>query len=229
MKPLMTRVTLAIFALLSLSYGDTLTLRDGTTVSGSWLGASGDRIDFQVGGRSVQFLRSNVAQVTFSGNRAAVASSPKTVAPEVTQPKATPRQKPLNVVHFWNPNGLLAALERASVTHVAASPAVSATWEIKGARSTVRIPRSPTLLFLVRLPDGVDPGKIQLIRLTGSAVRKPYSTPETSNPWRTAPLSVTKAGDSYGLAPVGELTEGEYAFIRAGSNEAYCFGIDPAR
>jgi hypothetical protein len=225
----MTRVTLAIFGLLSLSYGDTLTLRDGTTVTGSWLGASGDRIDFQVGNRGVQFLRSNVAQVTFSGNRPAMASSPKPVAPEVTEPKVTPLQKPLNVVHFWDPNGSLAAIERASVTRVAASPGVSATWEIIGARSTFRIKRSPTLLFLVRLPDGVDPNKMQLIRLSGSAVRKPYTTPETSNPWRTAPLSITKAGDSYGLAPVGELTEGEYAFIRAGSNEAYCFGIDPAR
>jgi hypothetical protein len=79
-------------------------------------------------------------------------------------------------------------------------------------------------LFLVRLPNGTEASKIQLFRLTGSGIRKPYAPGES---WRTATLSVTKAGDSFGLAPVGDLVEGEYAFIRPGSGEAWCFGIDP--
>jgi hypothetical protein len=133
--------------------------------------------------------------------------------------------RPIGVVHFWDSRGPIIPLERASVIPVSASPAVPATWEIKGARSAFRIKRGPALLFLVRLPDGADPAKIQLFRLTGSGMRKPYSG---SDSWKTAPLSVTKAGDSFGLAPVGELVEGEYAFIRPGTGEAYCFGIDPA-
>jgi hypothetical protein len=133
--------------------------------------------------------------------------------------------RPIGVVHFWDSRGPINPLERASVIPVSASPAVPATWEIKGARSAFRIKRGPALLFLVRLPDGADPAKIQLFRLTGSGMRKPYSG---SDSWKTAPLSVTKAGDSFGLAPVGELVEGEYAFIRPGTGEAYCFGIDPA-
>jgi hypothetical protein len=133
--------------------------------------------------------------------------------------------RPLDVVHFWDAAGPIVPLERANVIALPASPGVAATWEIKGARSAMRIKRGPALLFLVRVADGADPNKIQLFRWRGSSARKPYSAGES---WRTAPLSITKAGDSFGLAPVGELTEGEYAFLRAGSNEAYCFGVDPA-
>jgi hypothetical protein len=133
--------------------------------------------------------------------------------------------RPMDVVYFWSAAGPITPIERAAIVAVPASPAVPATWEIKGARSGFRIKRGPALLFLVRLGDGADPAKIQLFRLTGSGLRKPYAPGDS---WRTTPLSVTKAGDSFGLAPVGELVEGEYAFIRPGSGEAYCFGIDPA-
>jgi hypothetical protein len=138
---------------------------------------------------------------------------------------AATESRPINVVHFWDSEGPIKPLERASVISVPASPAVPATWEIKGARSAFRIKRGPALLFLVRLPDGADPNKMQLFRLTGGGVRKPYPPRDS---WRTAALSVTKAGDSFGLAPVGELVEGEYAFMRPGTGEAYCFGIDAA-
>lgn len=92
--------------------------------------------------------------------------------------------RPIGVVHFWDSRGPINPLERASVIPVSASPAVPATWEIKGARSAFRIKRGPALLFLVRLPDGADPAKIQLFRLTGSGMRKPYSG---SDSWKTAP------------------------------------------
>jgi hypothetical protein len=114
--------------------------------------------------------------------------------------------RPIDVVHFWDAAGPIKPLERAAVISVPASPAVPATWEIKGTRSSFRIKRGPALLFLVRLPDGADPAKIKLFRLAGSGARKPYSGADS---WKTAPLSVTKAGDSFGLAPVGELVEGE--------------------
>jgi hypothetical protein len=139
---------------------------------------------------------------------------------------ASPDPRPVDVVHFWDDAGVIMPLEQASVVSVAASPGFPATWEIKGARSQFRIKRAPALLFLVRLPEGADPAKIQLFHLTGNGARKPYPPHDD---WRTVTLSVTKAGDSFGLAPVGELVEGEYAFLRAGSAEAYCFGIDPPK
>lgn len=129
-------------------------------------------------------------------------------------------------MHFWEDTNAIKPLERADLVPVPASAGFPATWEIKGAHSTFRLKRGPALLFLVRLAEGENPSKIQLFRLTGSGARKPYPARDS---WRTAPLSVSSAGDSVGLAPVGELNEGEYAFVRAGSNEAYCFGIDPPK
>jgi hypothetical protein len=134
--------------------------------------------------------------------------------------------RPLDVVHFWDDAGSIKPLEKAEIVPVSSSAANPATWEIKGARSTFRVKRAPALLFLVRIAESERPGKIQLFRLTGSGARRPYPPRDA---WRTATLSVTSAGDSIGLAPVGELNEGEYAFVRAGSNEAYCFGIDPPK
>ncbi len=133
--------------------------------------------------------------------------------------------RPIDVVHFLNESGAITPIERATVISVPASPAVPATWEISGGRSTFRIKRAPAIMFLVRVAEGVNPDKFQLFRLTGSGVRKPYPPRDS---WRTATIFVSKAGDSYGLAPVGELVEGEYAFIRPGTNQAYCFGVDPA-
>ena len=134
--------------------------------------------------------------------------------------------QPLDVVHFWDDAGALKPLERAELVSVPAGAGNPATWEIRGTHSSFRLKRAPALLFLVRLAESENPTKIHLYRLTGSAARRPYP-PQDS--WRTAPLSVTGAGDSVGLAPVGELNEGEYAFVRAGSNEAYCFGVDPPK
>ena len=126
-------------------------------------------------------------------------------------------------VQFWDEAGPITAIERATLVQVPASAGNPATWEIKGARSNFRIKREPALLFLAQLPEGVSPSKMKLYRLTGTSARRPYPPGEG---WRTAPLSVTEAGGSYGLAPVGELTDGEYAFVRAGSNEVFCFGVD---
>jgi hypothetical protein len=134
--------------------------------------------------------------------------------------------QPLDVVHFWDDAGALKPLERAEMVAVPAGAGNPATWEIKGTHSSFRLKRAPALLFLVRLAENENPSKIQLYRLAGSATRRPYPPHDS---WRTATLSVTSAGDSIGLAPVGELNEGEYAFVRAGSNEAYCFGVDPPK
>lgn len=133
---------------------------------------------------------------------------------------------PVDVVRYWGSAGSPAPLERAQVVQVPASSLAPATWEIKGERAAFRVKREPAMLFLVRLPDGERPSDIHLYRLTGSGVRRPYPARDS---WSAVTLSVTGAGDSLGLAPVGELNEGEYAFLRAGSDEAWCFGIDPPK
>lgn len=51
--------------LVTTAYGDTLTLRDGSSVTGSWLGMNSEEIRFQVNGEARTFPRPRVAKVTF--------------------------------------------------------------------------------------------------------------------------------------------------------------------
>ncbi len=74
--------------------------------------------------------------------------------------------RPVDVVHYWDPAGPIVPVEQAAVIKVAAGAGQPASWEIKGAKSPFRVKRNPAMLFIVRLPQGVDPNKIKLYRLT---------------------------------------------------------------
>lgn len=225
---------------------DTLTLRTGETLTGSWLGIDANQVTFMVDNRAMKYDRSNVAGVSFSSD-APSALPPQPDAPRRIQSHdtgaptlrhqdppapvedAAPRQRAsighaVDVFYYLDPSGPMKPIEEAPLIKVGQS-----SWKIEGARSKYRIVRNPAMLFVVRLPDGFDPSKVKLYRLSSSgSARTPYSAPgmSTNNSWRTVTVSFSKAGDSFGVSPIGELTEGEYAFVRAGSDNAYCFGID---
>jgi hypothetical protein len=229
---------------------DTLTLRSGEVLTGSWLGVDANQVTFMVDNRALKYDRSNVANVTFSGD-APTSVPTQGVASQPAPPRRTPSSsdpgaptlrhqeapvedpapppqrasigRAVDVFYYLDPNGPMQPIERAPLIKVGQS-----SWKIEGGKSKYRIVRNPAMLFVVRLPDGFDPNKVKLYRLSGSSSRAPYSTPgmAANNSWRTVTVSVSKAGDSYGFSPIGELSEGEYAFLRPGSDDAYCFGID---
>jgi hypothetical protein len=239
-------ILFASLTILTAAFADTLTLRNGELVTGTWLGVEHGQISFLVGNKTVKYARDKVTKITFGdeggGARPAPPANPPADQPErqtvqvlPSGPPLTPSApsssgatdlRPLDVVHFWDADGPISPLEQAAVIHVPADAGAPATWEVKGARSPFRIKRAPATLFLVRLAVPADAGKIRLYRLSSGGNRKPASTPGIANSWRTVPISITKAADSMGLAPVGELGDGEYAFYRAGASTAYCFGVD---
>lgn len=234
MRSLFVRSSLIALAAV-LCQADTLTLRSGETVNGSWLGVDGDRISFLVGDRAVNYPRSSVAEVSFGDDftpsSAPVRKAPKALSPSVPvqiptvepPPPSPPAEEhhPYDVVHLFDETGRIVPLEQAKLVKTG-----SASWEIKGSKSAFRIKRAPAMLFLVWLSPGEDAKKIHLVRLTSGVARTPYGEAAGTSAGRTVPLSVTTAADSTGLAPVGELAPGEYAFVRTGSNDAFCFGID---
>lgn len=62
----MTRIFTVLFlAALGLARGDSLTLRDGTTLTGSWAGFSDGQISFLVDGMVRTYPKSQVSKVTF--------------------------------------------------------------------------------------------------------------------------------------------------------------------
>jgi len=65
------RSTALLFALLVSARADTLTLRDGTTVTGTWLGAAAGQISFRVNNQVRTYPRSDVSEVIFSADQAA--------------------------------------------------------------------------------------------------------------------------------------------------------------
>jgi len=53
------------FFLLVSAYRDTLTLRNGTTVTGTWMGINTEEIRFHVDGETKTYPRTSVAKVSF--------------------------------------------------------------------------------------------------------------------------------------------------------------------
>lgn len=209
---------------------DVLTFRNGASVSGQWLGIDGAAITFQVNGKAERYAREDVVKVTFGDTVSAPAQGQK-IAPPSALPPAAPSAPPAavtgkadshprNVVHFWDPAGPITPMEAEPIVKLAGGG-----WEIKGARSPYRVQRAPAMLFLVWLANDAEAAHIRLVRLvaggTSGSTRRPYSLTGGS-----VPLSLTPAGGSVGLAPVGELAAGEYAFVMPGGAQAYCFGVD---
>ena len=60
-----------LFALFLSARADTLTLRDGTTVTGTWLGAGAGQISFRVNNQVRTYPRSDVSEVIFTPDQPA--------------------------------------------------------------------------------------------------------------------------------------------------------------
>ena len=69
------RSTALLFALLLSARADTLTLRDGTTVKGNWLGVGAGQISFRVNNQVRTYPRSDVSEVIFGTDQAAPPST----------------------------------------------------------------------------------------------------------------------------------------------------------
>jgi hypothetical protein len=65
------RSTALLFAMLLSARADTLSLRDGTTVTGTWLGAGAGQISFRVNNQVRTYPRSDVSEVIFSPDQPA--------------------------------------------------------------------------------------------------------------------------------------------------------------
>ena len=133
------------------------------------------------------------------------------------------------MVYFWNgkvliPLELSQAVERKSRS--------TQYWEMPAPQSRVRVNEASHLVFILRLPQGVDPASyilFQLVSVNGS--RRTRSQPGSRGSLATWPVDIEKNDESglitYALT-VRDLPTGEYSFSPSSSNDAYCFGVDPA-
>ena len=86
----------------------------------------------------------------------------------------------------------------------------------------------------MRLAKGIDPDSFSLFPLeTANGSRRTKTDPKKKECSFDGGLSksrmpLNKAGESTYNLTVKDLAPGEYAFSPDGSNDGYCFGVDPA-
>ena len=149
--------------------------------------------------------------------------------PSSTPSRTLSRPDEIGMVYSWN-GKVLTPLER--------NPAVGRRsgsdeyWEIAGPRSRVRVNEAPFLVFVVYLPQGVDPASYSLFPLeTVNGGRRTRPEPGRRGGVMTWPVEIEKKNDAsvitYVLS-VKDLPTGEYSFSPSSSNDGYCFGVDPS-
>lgn len=133
------------------------------------------------------------------------------------------------MVYFWNGRVLIPLERNQAVEHGSGS---SQYWEMLAPQSRVRLNEASSLVFVVRLPKGVDPASYSLFPLlTVNGSRRTRSQPGRRGGLVTWPFNV-EINDESGLITyalsVRDLPAGEYSFSPSSSNDGYCFGVDPS-
>jgi hypothetical protein len=133
------------------------------------------------------------------------------------------------MVYSWN-GKVLTPLERNQA--VERRSGSTPYYEIPAPQSRVRLPEAPSLVFILRLPKGVDPASYSLFPLvTVKGNRRTQPQPGRRGGLVTWPVDIEKNDESslitYALT-VRDLPTGEYSFSPSSSNDGYCFGVDPS-
>jgi hypothetical protein len=154
---------------------------------------------------------------------------PSGSAPPSAPPRGLSQPEEIGMVYFWN-GRVLTPLERnQAVEHRSGS---TQYWEMPAPQSRVRLNEASSLVFVVRLPKGVDPASYSLFPLvTVNGSRRTRSQPGRRGGLVTWPFNIEKNDESglitYALT-VRDLPTGEYSFSPSSSNDGYCFGVDPS-
>jgi hypothetical protein len=222
------RITALTFTLAMIIQGDTLRLRSGGTVTGSFLGGTANEVRFMVDDQVRRFPLADVVAVDFSG---AMTSSEERVAPIVDPPppvRADPQPNVVGVPFMRGAAGLISLesempmLVRNNTMYGMGGGTV---YRIQGPQSPVRVRQGDRLVFVVRLTSG-DPRQFQLYRLESRMNYRQTQATMGGSPMGMQ-VSINRVSDSvYEIAPTRNLPPGEYAISPMNSSVTYCFGID---
>lgn len=154
---------------------------------------------------------------------------PSPGAPPPASPRDLSQPEEIGMVYSWNGKVLTPLEHNQAVEHKKGS---TEYWEMPARQSSVRLSEAPTLVFILRLPKGVDPAGYSLFLLeTVDGSRRTRSRPGRGGGLVTWPVDIEINDDSslitYALR-VKDLPTGEYSFSPSGSNDSYCFGVDPS-
>jgi hypothetical protein len=222
---MIARLSTLALALLLATQADTLRLRSGATVTGSWLGGTADEVRFMVDDQVQKYPRANVVEVDFTSDGMAN----QVTTPIAPPPPAVIEPNIIGVPFLRGASGLL-SLEREYGMLVRNNTMYGmgggTVYRIQGPQSPVRVRQGDKLVFVVRLNAGGDPRRFQLYALE-SRMNYRQSQPTFGGRPPALPVTIAKISDSsYEIAPTRPLYPGEYAISSINSNDSYCFGVD---
>ena len=196
---------------------DTLILRSGERISGRWWATDAKVVSFLVDGHLESYPSSDVSEVIFGEEPS---------AGSVNAPAPKPGE--IGAVYFQAGAGNLLLLER--IQGSAHRGSAGQYWDMPGERSLFRLNSDARMLFLVEMPSGVAPSLLHLYPLEMKGNTRRTKTGTRNGPALTIPLTIMQVEENtYALEPAASLAPGEYAFSPGYSNDAFCFGVDPAR
>ncbi len=221
---MIARFTILAVAFLAVCPADTLRLRNGATVSGSWVGGTADEIRFLVNDQVQRYPRADVMEVVFNSPTAPPAG------PGAPPPARIETGPTIVGAPFLRGASGLIPLEREigmmvrSNTMYGMGPTV---YRIQGGRSPVRVRQGDRVVFVVRLNPGADPRRFELYPLESRMNYRQTQPSRGGGRPLGLPVTIAKIGDSvYEISPARPLYPGEYSFSPIDSNESYCFGVD---
>jgi hypothetical protein len=153
--------------------------------------------------------------------RSANSSSPSAPSRGLSQPEE------IGMVYFWNGKVLIPLERNQAVEHKSGS---TQYFEMSAPSSSVRLNETTSLVFILRLPPGVNPTSYMLFQLvTVNGSRRTRSQPGRGGGLMTWPVDIEKNHESslitYALT-VRDLPTGEWSFSPASTNDGYSFGVD---
>ena len=153
------------------------------------------------------------------------------------QENAVSEPEYIGVIDYLNSSGRLRPLDREVPRSKASLKALGfggakLTVELDGAKAALRIPPEQAMSFVVQLPNGVDPRRIQLYSFTvrGNKRELAITTREIRREGRgivPIKLNISRYGQSsYKMVPFISLSVGEYGFKADDSSDIFCFGVE---
>jgi hypothetical protein len=142
----------------------------------------------------------------------------------------------IGLIHYLNASGSLLSLDRQTPRSKAGFKALGLngakiTIELDGEKASVRIPQNQAMSFVVQLPSGVDPRRIQLYSFTVKGNKRQLAITSDSigkdgRAVTSIKMNISRYGqNSYKLAPVGSLSVGEYGFM-GDDTDVFSFGVE---
>jgi len=220
------RFTMLALALLAATQADTLRLRNGATVTGSWLGGTADEVRFMVDDQVQKYPRANVISVEFTSDGVTNTMAP--IAP--VAPPAPIQPNVVGVPFLRGASGLL-SLEREYGTMVRNNTMYGmgggTVYRIQGPQSPVRVRQGDKLVFVMRLNSGGDARRFLLYAMESRMNYRQTQPTQFGGRPQALPVTITKTGDTtYEISPMQPLYPGEYSLSVIELNQSYCFGVD---